>query len=98
MIVERLPFVGAELERGVQWAERHNSREQEHCAKNDEDDPECAGHHAAKIQVGEQSGKHHTDDTIDIGKVAFHWKISFGIGFDVPIVGELQDLVCDKVT
>ena len=92
-----LAFECAEFEHGIDRAERNNRRQHKHPAKHHEHDPQPAGHDASKIQIGEQSSDHDPDDTISIGHIAFHLKISFDL-FDAHIVGDSWDPVCDKVT
>jgi len=69
-----LLFVGTELERCVEWAECENRCQQEHPAKHHQDNTECPGHDAAKIQVGEKRGHDHAEYSIKVGHIAFHGK------------------------
>ncbi len=73
-----LAFEGAEFEGDVKRAKGDDGGQQEHSAESDQQDACCAGNDPAKIQVGEHGSEKHADDTVKVGQVAFHVKISFG--------------------
>ena len=73
-----LAFEGAELEGDVEGAKGDDGGQKEHPAESDQQDAKRAGDDPAKIQVGEHDSEKHADDTVKVGQVAFHVKISFG--------------------
>ena len=84
MITQPLPntvnllFLSTELEGSVERAEGYNGSQYKDGGEHDQDNAERAGNYSAKIQVGEQGGDDDTDDTVEVGHIAFHREISFG--------------------
>src|SRR5690606_6894768 len=64
--------VGAEFEQRVERTERDHRGEQEDDAQHQQDNAERSRHNSAEIQVGEERGDHNTDNSVNIGHIAFH--------------------------
>lgn len=86
-VVIELAFIGTEFEGGVQRAEGDDGSEQEDTAQDEQHDAEGAGDDAAEVQVSENRGEDDPDDAVEVGHVAFHFKISW-----MDQIGLLQSL------
>ncbi len=65
-------LAGAEFEGQVKRAEGDDAGRQENDGQHEQDDTQRAGHDAAKVQVGKQSGDDDADDAVGGSHVLFH--------------------------
>ncbi len=75
----RLAFEGADFEEFVERAEANDGCDQQDHAEHYQDNAKRACDDPTNIEIDKQNSDDGTDEAVNIGHIAFHIKISFGL-------------------